>query len=363
LRVPDTSAPLGNYLFDEPLFTYITRFSMGECVLRSGGMFHLFDIGEHYYSKPKWPKLFGKLQKELTDCLDDSLQVAPSLGVFFDFRATMGRSYLCANHLILVIRHATTDLAEHSGLVTQEYFARDALNPALPLPKLLYFPFVPEFTEAEFAALRSRAAKAGSIIIWGYYRPFVQTQTTSLGGFTYRYPIRKDNPRPPLIAASHELTKGLEGKVLGKSYTALTYFHTLIMDYEIPAVLDCLDGDELLARYPDGEPGMILRRFAPDGRIEIANGAPGALSPRFLRNLARQVGAHVLCDNDDVMAFASAGTLAVTCERGGDITLHLPSDMAVQKCMTGHQWSEQNGELRFHTPLDGDNAIFKLRRK
>ena len=336
---------------------------MGECVLRSGGMFHLFDIGENYYSKPKWPKLFGKLQKELTDCLDDSLQIAPSLGVFFDYRATMGRSYLCANQLVQVVRHATTNLAEHSGIVTQEYFARDALNPDLPLPKLLYFPFVPDFTEAEFAALRSRVAKAGAIIIWGYYRPFVQTQTTNLGGFTYRYPIRKDNPRPPLIATSHELTKGLEGKVLGKSYTALTYFHTLIMDYEIPAVLDCLDGDELLACYPDGEPGMILRRFAPDGRIEIANGAPGALSPRFLRNLARQVGAHVFCDNDDVMVFASAGTLAITCERGGDITLHLPSDMAVQKCLTGHQWSEQNGELRFHTPLDCDNALFKLRRK
>ncbi|MBQ6471988.1 MAG: hypothetical protein IJJ33_08390 [Victivallales bacterium] len=360
LRVPDTSAPLGNYLFDEPLFTYITRFSMGECVLRSGGMFHLFDIGEHYYSKPKWPKLFGRLQRELTDCLDDSLQVAPSLGVFFDYRATMGRTYFCANHLILTVRHATTDLAEHSGLVTQEYFARDALNPALPLPKLLYFPFMPNFTEAEFTALRSRAAKAGSIIIWGYFRPIVQTQTTTLGGFTYRYPVRQDSPRPPLIAANHELTRGLEGKVLGKSYTALTYFHTLIMDYEIPAVLDTLAGDELLARYPDGEPGMILRRCAEDGRIEIANGAPGALSPGFLRNLARQVGAHVLCDNDDVVAFASAGTLAVSCERGGDITIHLPPGMSVQKCVTGHQWSEQDGDLRFHTPLDGDNAIFKL---
>ncbi len=116
IRVPDVMAPIGNYLFDERLFEYVVRFSQAECVQREGGMFHLFDIGEAYYSNPKYPRFFGKVQQEILACLDSRQVLAPSLGIFCDYRRLAGCSFRSASHLDQITKHAVADLAEHSGL-------------------------------------------------------------------------------------------------------------------------------------------------------------------------------------------------------------------------------------------------------
>ncbi len=240
--------------------------------------------------------------------------------------------------------------------------AKDALNPALQLPKILWFPLLPDFTEDEFALVRRRADESGSVIVWGYYRPFQVGTTAAVAGYDFTY--EPGGAAAPLRAGAHALTSGLEGKILGESYSGFTYGGTFRMAYESPAHITCRPGDEVLATY-DGSraAGMILRKFE-SGRVEIANGAPGAFSPRFFRNLARQAGAEVFSDNDNVVVFAEAGMLSVACERGGEITVRIPAGSRVVACPTGQKWTTSpDGVLRFLAANDGEIAFFKLQSK
>ncbi|MDD4098368.1 MAG: hypothetical protein PHC30_06330 [Lentisphaeria bacterium] len=361
LRVPDIMTPIGNYLFDERLFEYVVRFSQAECVQREGGMYHLFDIGEAYYSDPKYPRFFGQVQQEILSCLDSRLELAPSMGIFCDFRRLAGCSFRSASHLAQITKHAIADLAERGGIGSQCYVLGDVLNPSLKMPKIVWFPFMPDFTADELAALRRRADESGSIIVWGYYRPFQAGTPSRVAGYDFTY--LPDGAPAPLRAEAHELTSGLENKVLGESYTGFTYGGTFRMAYERPAQVAVRPGDDVLATY-DGSraAGMVLRKFA-SGRIEIVNGAPGAFSPRFFRNLARKAGAEVLCENDNVVVFAEAGMLSVACERGGEIAVRLPAGCKVVACATGQSWTAgADGVLRFQAANDGEVAFFKLQR-
>ncbi len=360
MRVPDIMTPVYNYTYDWAMFRSTARQTAANVVQREGGMYHLFDIGEAYYSNPETVKFFGQVQNELAAGLDSKVGITPQIGVFQEPAVYAGYSFMECNHLRQVIEHSVAHTLDHSGIPWQNYLARDIFRSDLKLPPIVYFPAVPDFTPAEFALIREKAKKSGSVIIYGYFRPFTAEKTSAVAGFTYSYPP-ENRSRPVSIATGKGFTAGLQGKVLGESYTGFSFGGMFPMNYEVPAVITSEKGDTVLAVYQNtGNPSMVMRR--KNGVTEIANGAPAALSPAFFRNIARSVNCEILCENDNVTVYAESGLLTAVCDRGGDIVIKIPSGFTVEKSITGHKYSIQGSKLFFHAPNDGEVAFFKLKR-
>ena len=356
MRVPDIMTPIWNYTFDKTTFRSIARDAAANAVLRERGMCYFYDIGECYYANPETIRFYGSLQKAFADAVDSTLNVAPELGVFRDYAAMAGYSYREASHLVQCVTSAKHHALDRSGVPYQAYIAQDILKKDFKLPKVIFFPLVPDFTPEEIADLRARAKAANSTIIWGFYRPFRAGERSDVGGIIYNYPERKVLAQS--IATGKSFTAGYAGKIIGESYSGFTYSGSFQMLYERPAVITVAPGDEVLARYSDGSgASMILRRC--NGLTEIICGAPGAFSPALLRNIARSAGAQVLSENDNISVAAADGIMSVFCDRGGDIVVRIPAGFKVVSSLTDKKYSVNADKLNFRA-FDGENVWFKL---
>ncbi len=357
MRVPDIMTPIGNYIFNRVCFENIVRQTVSNIVQREGGMFHLFDIGEAFYSNPETVRFFGKLRSELDASLDGELAIEPEIAVFNDYSMLAGCSYRSADHLWRLSQYSMRHVLEHSGIPFQAYMAADALNPALRLPKILFFPLIPDFSPEELATLRTRAKAAGSLIVWGYYRPFRTGPSATFGGYELHYPPK--NALSPLRIADAENTGMALETIIGESYTVSGINGDFTAFYETPARIAVRSGDKVLAFYSnDRTPGMILRE--ENGIREIINAAPGAFSPQFFRHLAKRVGAQILNENDQLVVMAENGMLSVFCERGGNIEVTIPKGFKIVSCLTGHKYLVTGNKLQFEAGLDNETIFFKL---
>jgi len=357
--VPDIMMPIGNYTFDKTTFRAIAREAAANAVLRESGMCYFYDIGECYYANPETIRFYGSLQKAFAGGIDQTLYVAPEIGVFRDYSAFAGYAYRDASHLVQCVTSAKYHALDRCGVPYQAYIAQDILKKEFKLPKVIFFPLVPDFTPEEIADLRARAKAANSIIIWGFYRPFRAGERSDIGGIIYNYPERKTLAQS--VATGKSFTAGFAGKIIGESYSGFTYNGPFQMLYERPAVITVAPGDEVLARYSDGSgASMILRRS--NGLAEIVCGAPGAVSPALLRNIARSAGAQVLSGNDNISVIAADGILSVFCDRGGEISVKVPAGLKIVSSLTGKKYSVEADKLTFRA-FDGENVWFKLAAK
>ena len=358
MRVPHCMAPVGNYLFDQPTFENIVRRTVSNIVQREGGMYHLFDIGEAYYHKKETSDFFGRVRAEHDAALAD-FTVTPGVGVFFDYQQLAGCSYRAADHLDRLTKYASRHVLEHSGVPFQVYSVADIFDPRLKLPKIVFFPLLPEFTQAEIARLRARARETGSVIVWGAWRPRVAASSTDFAGYALSVPGK--GALSPLLSVDRGVTGIGDGNVMGESYTVSNLGGNFIAYYEKPARIAAKPGDKIAAVYAaDGRPGLIERRV--NGVTEYMNGAPGAFSPDFFRILARRQGAEVLSDSSDVIVLAENGMLTVICCRGGEITVNIPRGFEVTSSLSGIGYTVRDGRLRFKAVNDFEVRSFKLRK-
>jgi hypothetical protein len=228
----------------------------------------------------------------------------------------------------------------------------------LKLPKILYFPLLPEFSSAEINRLRAIAAKSGSVIIWGHWRPRDGRRKICFGGYELEIPAK--NPLAALIAT--DSAAGKKGFVCGESYTVGGFSGDFTAWYERPARIKTLPQDKVLGVYAnDRKAGFIERKV--NGVTEYINGAPGAFDPEFFRTLARKLGKEVLSDNKNVIVLAENGMLTCVCERGGKIVVNIPSGFAVSKSLSGIKYQVKGGKLYFNAKNDFEVQSFKLIKK
>ena len=151
----------------------------------------------------------------------------------------------------------------------------------------------------------------------------------------------------------------VNGKVAGESYTVDGFNGNFIASYECPARIEAQKQDKVIGRYAnDGKPGLIKRQS--NGIEEYINGAPGAFSPNFFRELARSKGVPVWSENDNVVVMAENGLLSVLCETGGRHQIKIPAGFSVSKCLTGQKFSVKDGILTIDAALDFEMFYFKL---
>ncbi|MBQ7207835.1 MAG: hypothetical protein IJS01_08565 [Lentisphaeria bacterium] len=359
MRVPGIMTPIGNYVFDRPTFENIVRQAVSNIVQREGGMYHLFDIGECYYSRRETTDFFGRVRAEHDRALAD-VTVTPGVGVFFDYQQLAGCSYRAADHLDRLTKYAARHVLEHSGVPFQVYSVADIFDERLELPKIVYFPLLPEFGKEEISRLREKAAKSGSVIVWGAWRPRVAAASTVFAG--YELAVPEKGALSALLSADPAVTGIGKDAVLGESYTVPGLGGSFVAFYEKPARIVPAPGDKIAAVYAnDRRPGLVERRV--NGLVEYMNGAPGAFSPEFFRILARRQGGEVLSDSNDVVVLAENGMLTAVCCRGGEITVGVPRGFEVVSSLSGIGYAVREGRLRFRAENDFEVQSFKLVKK
>lgn len=227
MRVPHCMTPVGNYVFDQPSFENVVRQTVSNIVQREGGMYHLFDIGEAYYYKKETTEFFGKVRREHDQALAD-FTIKPEVGVFMDYQQLAGCSYRAADHLFRLIKYSFRHILEHAGVPFQVYSVKDLFNKKLKLPKVIYFPLLPELSEQEVRQLRTLARKNKSVIVWGHWRPRVRRNHFKFAGYELDIPARE----PLSVLRCTDSFAGRPGAVLGESYNVGGFSGDFVTWYE-----------------------------------------------------------------------------------------------------------------------------------
>jgi hypothetical protein len=107
---------------------------------------------------------------------------------------------------------------------------------------------------------------------------------------------------------------------------------------------------------------MVERRTSPANHTVVWIGFPGALSPQFIRNLAKEAGMTPMLESDNEILIGS-GLLGIIGIAGGTQTVHLPANYKIEKCLSGHDYTVENGILTFdlgYGDYYGDVAVFSI---
>lgn len=357
LRVDDVMIPILNYTYDRMHYESLTRQATAQSCQRLAGGYHLFDLGEAAYYNPKTAAFFGKVRSELADALDGTLSIRPNIGVFMDYRHLVGHQYRNESRLYDVVTQETCYALERSGVPFQIYQFGDIFHESFIFPKIIVFPLMPDLTVEQLATLRRKAAAAGSSIIWGFYRSSQKIDATTIYGYRLTYPVAMAYRQ--LRAIQSPLSNGMENLIIGRSYSAYDA-NGFYQWFGIPAVIQPEPGDKILAVYqPEQLPGMIMRQVG--GVTEIINGAPGAFSPQFFRNIAAANNIEILSTNDNMVVMAENGILSILCERGGsNLQVMVPSGLKIVSSPTGHHYHFAAPKLTFDAPNDGEMVYFKM---
>ena len=351
LRSPHSMAPIGNYIFDEEYFRCVALEATALSLQRLAGAYYLFDIGECYYHDAPIHGYLGKNMRQLRSVYSPADTPPIQAGVFIDIDQFAGQPYRDASKLRRVAEQETCCALEHSGIPFRVFSARDVFHPDLKLPKLVIFPLQPDFTQTQISELREKARRCGSLIIWGY--PLLRRRAEKLDRCGFHLQFRSDLScrRPRLLS---------NGKLLGRGYRAMgsSWFQ---WHEGSPACIVTEPGDTVLATYGENGPAAIVLRDR-NGVKEIFNGAPGAYSPAFLRQIAGLCGATYLSDEDNQVVVAANGFVSVLCERGGKHSFRIPDGMEITASPSAHAFQIKNGILSFQSEMDGGTAIFRLRK-
>jgi hypothetical protein len=337
--------------FEKLVWRYAT---MALTDLRGG--YYNFDLAESWYQDPEIVDVFAKVRAGLKSALDDSVNVAPAVGIFSDervpYRLPGNGDYI----LMRTSSHGLYVAADRSGVPYARYLLDDALDPSFTLPKICILRLPMAMTPQEAEALRKKARASGSILVWGYGvaeaaqgKPSVK----AVCGFEAA-PSAAVRDRQIVVADAGDLTKGLAGKFMGPPPPAISGVTRWRGE---PYVIQPEQGDVVLGRYAGTDrAGAVMR--TREGLTEIMLGRPGAMSPQLIRNLAARVGVKAFSTADDEMRFGS-GILAFYADKGGERKVMLPEGMTVVSSPTGHAFHKTDDGFGFHIGY-ADEAVFKI---
>ena len=336
-----------------------------------GGGFHMWDMWGGWFWHPETMKIFKEGIK-----IGDYITTLPPLGedyigVFIDEDA--------ANHLVQLGRYFNTGAVEkpyfsmslgaaggiypwgRTGLVVKFFVMEDALNPELTVPRVAVFlnPLTMSIDQAE--KIKSRFCSDGRVVVFmslpGIAAAGDIKNPQRITGFDIREDVDVTGKSLETVAANDPLLRGIRiGTLLGNWPTATG------MGWFASNASAVADGNaEVLAMYAGTKtPGMLVSRQKDYSIVWI--GVPGAVSPALIRNIAKEAGMTPILENDNELIIGS-GLLGVVGAKGGPQVVNLPNNYTIEKCLTGHSYTVENGVLEFKLgwgDVYGDVAIFAV---
>lgn len=329
-------------------------------VADKGGAYYHYDMAEGWYCDVEVVNFFGTVRSGLAKCLSDAAAPQPVIGVFIDERIALRKGGENGDHrLMSTAINNTTHALARSGVPYARYIIDELFDEKFTLPKICLLPAPMCLTPEQGKFLREKARKGGNILIWGYgpgVLDFSKPDVRHICGFDavtdeatrYRQ-IRIDGESSPL-------TRGLEGKLLGKAPEPMVWTYS----YRWPGlsyVVKPEPGDKVLGHYAGTAlAGAVWRD--QNGLRELFVGFPGAFPPQLLRNLARLVDEEPFAEDDEEVCLNN-GILYMYAEKGGLKKITLPRVLRPDYSPTGHKFEITPSGFVFETGCN-ETAVFRI---
>lgn len=314
---------------DQTFSDFITY--AGAMAFAWGGTFHAYPLDNRWYDYKGAMRAWARAVEVSRNAWGQEL-TSDRIAVFYDDRATDFNSYSQKNVCMPAARTLQTgDALWRTGVRFDNYLLEDVLTDdfATVAPKVMLINDPTTLTPEKIRAIRKRYAKDGRILLWvgapGLHSGHGADEISAALGFVVS---RASFKRPIVTVASNDsLVRGLDRY----------WFETTVgFDTVHPTgwAIGHDDGIQELARYEDTEVcGAAVRRSADC--TEILVGAPGSVTPRFLRNVCRAARIRPIIESDDF--FVTGGHLMVigAPTRSGKRRIHLPKGARTLRSITG----------------------------
>ena len=307
-----------------------------------GGVYHAFDMDGGWFNSPADQASWKAVNK-----IGSAVQAAPSGD---DEIALVGGERYCGFYSSQQGRLLAYPLLEYvpkalqrGGMPWRTYLLNDVLtDETAKLPKVVLLSDSTTMTAADFAKFRSRYCRDGRVVVY-FWRPGLFAADgaeidAALGLKAAKQLTGK------LITCSGKsedrLAKGLKGTF------AATFGR---YGANVPEVAIATGADWKPLLYFDGTdvPGVSVRRATDCTEVYIA--LPGAITPQFCRNLAKEAGFEPLVESDELSGCGS-GIFYIVAQSSGEKRFRLPKGREPVKVFAGPGFTRKDDGV-FSVPM------------
>ena len=314
------------------------------------------DVYQDWFAPEPLQPIIARQAEVLREAASWSHETVPGIAMILDDEAVLETNGDGRFLNEAVLWEWKTGLAR-AGVPVRTYLVDDLELPNFPKHRVYYFPNLFRIDAARQKLLEEKVLRDGHVVVWGPGSGISDgasiggTAATRLTGFEFEM-LGVNYPRRTLLTdVAHPLTRGLSpATVLGGP---LAY----------GPVLYPKDGTALgiawtkLGRNATGL--ATQERKAADGTnwTSVFSTTPG-LPAAFWRNCARQAGAHVWCEHDDLVMVDSS-IVAIHAAAGGPRTILLPREYGVIDVISGKVLTPAatSIDIELQTP---DTRVFRL---
>jgi hypothetical protein len=300
-----------------------------------GGTFHAYPLSPAWYDYPEAMEAW----KRAADMVRNAHGVKygkERIAVFFSDRSRDFISWKYNPEIWRLSAARTTQVCDTMWRVGNrfDYYAvEDIMSAEFAgiAPKVMLLNDLSTLTPDEISSIRRKYGNDGRVLLWVGNPGFHSGASLDEVARVFGLGISIDECRRPIVAA--DANDPLCGNVKGFWNEASSG-----MERKFPMAyrLSCRNGWKPLANFADTENCAAAVRRAR-GFTEIVVGAPGSVTPQFLRNVCREAGFEPVLESDDF--YVEGGGLMVIggCVRDGVRRIRLPRGVKSLKCLTGQR--------------------------
>jgi hypothetical protein len=331
-----------------------------------GWNLYWLDIGGGYYDTAARHETIARQVQVIKHSQDWQHQTVPGIAMILDDTAVLETNG-SGNYLNEAVMWEHKLGIPWCGVPHRTYLLEDLALPDFPAHRVYYFPNLFRVDDARLALLRDKVFCDGHVVVWGPGsgisdgRTISAESATRLTGFSFRLLPANVQRRVRITNYNHPITRDLPANL----------FYGGSLPYG--PVLYPKDGDELgmaLTKWEANEVGLAVKSF---GKGALASGAPGTygpgdyaavfsvavwLPPDLWRGLARYAGAHVYCDENELV-LADSSVVAMHSVKSGKKRLRLPGKHTVYDLVNDVEFARDVDMIEF--PLDAPaTRVFQL---
>jgi hypothetical protein len=319
--------------------------------LTRGFMNYLTDHNQDYYSDPPMHAVVDRQMQVLAESVNWPHATMPGIAMILDEQASLETNG--SGHVMneAVMWEEKMGLSR-CGVPYRIYLLDDLLRDDFPMHRVFYFPNLYRVDDDRLALLREKVFRDGRVVVWGPGSGISDGHTisadhaTRLTGFNFTFQKVNYQRRVQIGDFTHPITAGLPSDTIFGGATSYG------------PVLYPTDGRALgwaWSKFGGDDTGLALKEM--DGWHSLFTTAV-PLPASLWRGIARFAGAHVYCEENDVL-IADSSIVALHSAKGGPRTLRLPAPRRVTNLISGALLSEYTAEIAFNVDAP-DTRVFLL---
>ena len=326
-----------------------------------------FDIGGGYYDTDAHHKVITRQVAAIKESIHWPHETMPGIAMILDDTSVLETNG-AGNYLNEAVMWEQKMGMARCGVPHRIYLFDDLSLDQFPAHRVYYFPNLFRVDEQRLEILREKVFRNGQVVIWGpgsgisdgtHISP---DSASRLTGFSFDMLPLNVQRRIILTNFDHPITQDLNpDTILGGS---LPY----------GPVLFPKDGIELgmaLTKWQCNQVGLAVKTFGHGAAMDCADqGTPGAgdyasvfttaipLPAALWRGLARYAGAHVYCDENDIV-LADRSIVALHSMKSGEKRIMLPGRYNVTDVISDTEYARDTDQITFKLKAP-ETRVFRI---